>query len=285
MNAPSISCGPSRAGRLPSSGSSGLTRSFGGPNVLDPSTSTIGGRRVRGAARPLRLRQVDPAAHARRASTRRRPAPSPSRPSARSCSRSRASCPGSASGRTSPSACAIRTRGARAEAALTEVGLGHRLDAWPLTLSGGEAQRTALARALVREPKLLLLDEPFAALDALTRLKMQGLVASLWRAHRPGGAPRHPRRGRGARPRRPGAGAGRGPHRPRPDRRPRPAAAPRRPRFRRPSHPSALAQLGVDETGRGTIPLHTSADRPADEAGRRPRLAPNALARASRRNS
>lgn len=73
----------------------------------------------------------------------------------------------------------------RSIAALTEVGLEHRLDAWPLTLSGGEAQRAALARALVREPKLLLLDEPFAALDALTRLKTQGLVASLWRAHRP----------------------------------------------------------------------------------------------------
>ncbi len=73
----------------------------------------------------------------------------------------------------------------RAVAALSEVGLSHRLDAWPLTLSGGEAQRAALARALVREPKLLLLDEPFAALDALTRLKTQGLVASLWRTHRP----------------------------------------------------------------------------------------------------
>ncbi|KAB0267847.1 ABC transporter ATP-binding protein [Microvirga brassicacearum] len=73
----------------------------------------------------------------------------------------------------------------RAVAALTEVGLGHRLDAWPLTLSGGEAQRAALARALVRQPKLLLLDEPFAALDALTRLKTQGLVASLWMTHRP----------------------------------------------------------------------------------------------------
>ncbi|MGW7573882.1 ABC transporter ATP-binding protein [Streptomyces sp. NPDC054765] len=64
--------------------------------------------------------------------------------------------------------------------ALEEVGLGHRADAWPKTLSGGEAQRASLARALVREPDLLLLDEPFGALDALTRITAQRLVAELW---------------------------------------------------------------------------------------------------------
>ncbi|MEU0793297.1 ABC transporter ATP-binding protein [Amycolatopsis sp. NPDC005961] len=69
--------------------------------------------------------------------------------------------------------------------ALTEVGLAGHLDAWPVTLSGGEAQRVALARALVREPRLLLLDEPFAALDALTRIKMHALVRRLVAAHRP----------------------------------------------------------------------------------------------------
>jgi sulfonate transport system ATP-binding protein len=73
----------------------------------------------------------------------------------------------------------------QAVAALAEVGIAARADAWPKTLSGGEAQRASLARALVRQPDLLLLDEPFAALDALTRIKAQDLVADLWQRHGP----------------------------------------------------------------------------------------------------
>lgn len=67
-----------------------------------------------------------------------------------------------------------------AVAALERVGLGHCADALPKELSGGMAQRTALARALVGRPPVMLLDEPFSALDALTRSDLQQHLLDLW---------------------------------------------------------------------------------------------------------
>ncbi|KAB7897700.1 aliphatic sulfonates ABC transporter ATP-binding protein [Rouxiella sp. S1S-2] len=70
-----------------------------------------------------------------------------------------------------------------AQAALEEVGLADRANEWPAALSGGQKQRVALARALVHRPRLLLLDEPLGALDALTRIEMQSLIERLWQQH------------------------------------------------------------------------------------------------------
>jgi sulfonate transport system ATP-binding protein len=68
----------------------------------------------------------------------------------------------------------------RALGALNSVGLADRERDWPTTLSGGQKQRVALARALVSGPRVLALDEPLGALDALTRIEMQGLLADAW---------------------------------------------------------------------------------------------------------
>jgi sulfonate transport system ATP-binding protein len=73
----------------------------------------------------------------------------------------------------------------RGLSALEEVELGGRARSWPYELSGGEQQRVALARSLVREPQLLLADEPFGALDALTRIRMHAILKRLSQAHHP----------------------------------------------------------------------------------------------------
>lgn len=69
----------------------------------------------------------------------------------------------------------------RALAKLAAVGLESRATDWPSVLSGGQKQRVALARALASSPNFLALDEPLGALDALTRIEMQGLVEQVWR--------------------------------------------------------------------------------------------------------
>ena len=68
----------------------------------------------------------------------------------------------------------------QSQAALATVGLGDRAGEWPSLLSGGQKQRVALARALVSAPRILALDEPLGALDALTRIEMQRLVEQVW---------------------------------------------------------------------------------------------------------
>jgi NitT/TauT family transport system ATP-binding protein len=74
----------------------------------------------------------------------------------------------------------LRTHCDRVADALRLVGLADFANAYPHQLSGGMAQRTALARALVNDPKLLILDEPLGQLDSLTRMTMQSELVALW---------------------------------------------------------------------------------------------------------
>ena len=78
---------------------------------------------------------------------------------------------------------AAEEREARAAALLAQLGLTHHRDTFPARLSGGEKQRVAIARALATRPEILLMDEPFSALDTLTRERLQALLMGLWRAH------------------------------------------------------------------------------------------------------
>lgn len=76
----------------------------------------------------------------------------------------------------------LRQRRGEVEEFLRLVGLSEFADVYPHQLSGGMAQRAALARALINHPKILLLDEPLGALDQFTRMRMQDEVLRLWRS-------------------------------------------------------------------------------------------------------
>jgi sulfonate transport system ATP-binding protein len=73
----------------------------------------------------------------------------------------------------------------RVATALDRVGLSDKARVWPRELSGGQAQRTAIARALITRPQVMLLDEPFSALDAFTRIDLQDHLLDLWADARP----------------------------------------------------------------------------------------------------
>ncbi len=72
----------------------------------------------------------------------------------------------------------------RSKSAIDQVGLSDAIDRYPAQLSGGMRMRASLARALVNDPKLLLLDEPFAALDEITRQHLDDQLRALWAARK-----------------------------------------------------------------------------------------------------
>ena len=172
-------------------------------------------RRVRLRRRPLGLRQEHAAAPARRTrpmrgghACARRPRRSPAR-RARSawCSRPPTCCPGSRCARTSRCRCASAAAtprpGGRIDELLAIAGLADFGERYPYELSGGMQQRAGICRALVRDPRILLMDEPFGALDALTRERMNMELQRIWQAQRQDRAAHHAQHLRGDLPRRP----------------------------------------------------------------------------------
>ena len=115
--------------------------------------------------------------------------------------------------RPAPAPAGTRRDHAIADEFVRLVGLEHSLPRYPSQLSGGMKQRVAIARVLANNANILLMDEPFGALDALTREQLQHELLQIWAAHRRDGRLRHPFRGGGCAARRPRPGHERRPGR------------------------------------------------------------------------
>ena len=184
--------------------------------ALDRVNATRAQGRAGHAARPERLRQDHAAAADRRASSPPTKAASPSRARrspgrARTpawCSRISACCRGApcsamSSFRSRSTACGTAERRELADHFIELVGLGAFAEHYPHELSGGMQQRVGIARALMRKPILIFMDEPFGALDAQTREQLQEDFLKIWSQHRRDRGLRHPQHRRGAAPVRP----------------------------------------------------------------------------------